>query len=307
MLKQVLEIYDLLEDPNINGEKIKEFFENKGHKDIEVIRVKGDKGYTDVIKITIKGKNGKLSGGKSPTLCIIGRAGGIGARPEKIGLVSDADGVIATLAIALKLIEMKNRSEQLDGDVIITTNVCPNAPIVSNKPVEMMGSPVDIGTLIKYEVDPNCDAILSIDATKANKIVKFKGFAITPTIKEGWILPPSEDLLRIMEIVTGRPPRVMPVATQDITPYNNGLRHINSILQPATVTDVPVVGVAITTETVVPGSATGANHEVDIGEAARFCIEVAKEFGRGKIKFYDEEEFKLLKKKYGEMKHLLRA
>jgi len=307
MLSQVLEIYDLLDDGKISGEKVKNFFGKRGQEIIEVNKVEGDKGFTEFVKIIIKGKNGKLSGGNSPTLCIIGRLGGIGARPEKIGIVSDADGAIAALSIALKLIDMKGKLDQLEGDVIVTTHICPNAPTIPHKPVEFMGSPVDMETMNKYEVDSNCDAILSIDTTKGNKILNFRGFAISPTIKEGWILPPSEDLLRIMEITTGKPPKVMPVATQDITPYKNGLKHINSIFQPATATDAPVVGVAITTETVVPGSATGASHEVDIEEAARFCIEVAKEFGRGNLKFYDEEEFKLLIKKYGKMKHLQEA
>ena len=52
--------------------------------------------------------------------------------------------------------------------------------------------------------------------------------------------------------------------------------HINSILQPATATDAPVVGVAITTETMVAGCATGATHPTDLEETARFVIEAAK-------------------------------
>ncbi|MEM0134378.1 MAG: DUF1177 domain-containing protein [Thermoplasmatales archaeon] len=307
MLSQVVEIYDLLDDGGVNGKKVKEFFQKRGHKEVEVKKVKGDNGYTEFVKIVIEGKNGKLSHGNSPTLGIIGRLGGIGGRPLRIGLVSDGDGAIAALSVALKLIDMQSKSDFLDGDVIVTTHICPNAPIVPHKPVPFMGSPVDMDEMNKNEVDENCDAIISIDTTKGNNVINFRGFAISPTIKEGWILPPSEDLLRIMEITTGKPPRVMPVATQDITPYKNGFRHINSIFQPATATDVPVVGVAITTESLVPGSATGASHEIDIEEAARFCIEVAKEYGRGSLKFYDEAEFKSLKAKYGEMNHLQRA
>lgn len=62
---------------------------------------------------------------------------------------------------------------------------------------------------------------------------------------------------------------------QDITPYGNGLFHVNSILQPATATAARVVGVALTAEVVVPGSATGASQPVDIELAVRFCLEVA--------------------------------
>ncbi|NAW01394.1 DUF1177 family protein, partial [Salmonella sp. hn-h4] len=79
--------------------------------------------------------------------------------------------------------------------------------------------------------------------------------------KEGYILRVSEDLLRVMEMTTGKLAETFPITTQDITPYGNGVHHLNSILQPSTVTDVPVVGVAITAELVVPGCGTGASHE----------------------------------------------
>lgn len=306
MLSQVLEIYDLLDDGKVNGKKVKDFFQKKG-KDVEVKKVIGEKGFTEFIKIVIPGNNGRSNKGPAPTLGVIGRLGGIGGRPERIGLVSDGDGAIAALSIASKLVDMQGKLDSLEGDVIITTHICPNAPIIPHKPVPFMGAPVDMETMNKYEVDERCEAILSIDTTRGNRIVNFRGFAITPTIKEGWILPPSDDLLRIMEITTGRPPRVLPLATQDITPYKNGFKHINSIMQPSTSTIAPVVGVAITSETIVPGSATGASHETDIDEVARFCIEVAKEYGRRELKFYNEAEFKSLKRKYGEMKHLQEA
>jgi hypothetical protein len=163
---------------------------------------------------------------------------------------------------------------------------------------------VNIHTLLKYEVDLEMDAILSVDTTKGNRIVKWRGFAITPTVKEGYILKVSDDLLDIMEIVTGRIPRVVPITTQDITPYGNGVYHLNSMMQPWLVTDAPVVGVALTSELPVPGCATGANQIVDMEEAARFCLEVAKALGRGECRFYDEEEFRRLVELYGPMKHL---
>ena len=64
-----------------------------------------------------------------------------------------------------------------------------------------MGSPVDMKSLNEHEVDPRMEAILSIDTTKGNRVINQRGFAISPTVKEGYILRVSEDLLRIMEIV----------------------------------------------------------------------------------------------------------
>jgi hypothetical protein len=218
--------------------------------------------------------------------------------------VSDADGAVTALACALKLAIMQQYRDFLKGDVIVSTHICPNAPTQPHEPVPFMGSPVDIATMNKYEVDPEMDAILSIDTTKGNRIAKFKGFAITSTVKQGYILRVSEDLLDLMEIVTGTLPRVVPLSIQDITPYGNDLYHINSILQPWLVTDSPVVGVALTTETPVPGCGTGASHCVDIEVAARFCIEVAKSFGEKQCRFYDIAEFDTLQELYGSMEHL---
>jgi hypothetical protein len=167
-----------------------------------------------------------------------------------------------------------------------------------------MGSPVDIAVMNREEIDDSMDAVVSIDTTKGNRIAKWRGFAITPTVKEGWILKVSDDLLTIMEITTGRLPRVCPITTQDITPYGTGIDHINSIMQPCTATDAPVLGVAITTETPVPGCATGASQVTDIEEASRFVLETAKAYGKGICSFYDEEQWEIITRRYGPLKHL---
>jgi hypothetical protein len=301
MLKQVMEAYDLLDDAYINGPKVAELLKSRGLKRIDVKTMNGEGGSTDFIKTVIPGVEGKKSEGNAPTLGIIGRLGGIGARPERIGIVSDADGAITAISCALKLADMRNKGDILRGDVIIATHICPDAPTQPHELVPFMKSPVDMQEMNKYEVDPEMDAILSVDATKGNRIINHRGIAITPTVKEGYILRISEDLLDHLAWTTGKPPRVTPITTQDITPYGNGLFHMNSIMQPCTATDSPVVGVAVTAETAVPGCGTGANHEVDIEEAGIYCLEVAKAFTENKCRFYDEEEFERIVKLYGRM------
>jgi len=303
-LKQVMEIYELLDSPKANGERVASLLKRHGIQSLEVVTIEGERGKTDSIKIWIDGIEGRRSGGGAPTLGIIGRLGGVGARPHRIGLVSDADGGISALAIALKLADMREEGDQLLGDVIVATHVCPFSPIIPHEPVPFMGSPVDMRGLNDHEVDSEMEAILSIDTTKGNRVINERGFAISPTVKEGYILKVSDDLLRIMEYTTGRRPIVFAITTQDITPYGNGLFHINSIMQPSTATNAPVVGVAPTTETAVPGCATGASHIIDIEEIVRFSIEVAKQFGSGECHFYDEEEFKKIVELYGPMNHL---
>ncbi len=188
--------------------------------------------------------------------------------------------------------------------MIIATHICPNAPTQPHEPVPFMGSPVDMQVMNEQEVSPEMDAILSIDTTKGNRIINHRGFAISPTVKDGFILRVSEDLLDIMEWSTGDVPKVFPLTMQDITPYGNGVFHLNSILQPATATSAPVVGVAITAVRPVPGCSTGASREWDIEEAARFCLEVAKAFGEGKCSFYDQKEYRQLISRYGSMEIL---
>jgi hypothetical protein len=199
---------------------------------------------------------------------------------------------------------MQNKGDFLSGDVFISTHVCPNAPIRPHHPVPFMDSPVQVAQVNREEVIPDLDAILSVDTTKGNRIINSRGFAISPTVKQGYILKVSDDLLDIMSIVSGDLPKIFALSMQDITPYGNGLYHLNSILQPATATDAPVVGVAITAAVPVPGCATGASHFVDMEAAARFMLEVAKSFGRGECRFFDEEEFQSIEQLYGSMQHL---
>ncbi len=303
MLKQAIEVFDILDRADVNGQKVKEIFEKHGAKNVEITELIGEAGKTDFVRIIIEGTSGKHSGGDSPTLGITGRLGGLGARPSKTGFVSDGDGALAALAAALKLVDMANAGDSLYGDVIVTTHICPDAPTVEHQPVLMMGSPVDTGTINKLEVESPVDAVLSIDTTKGNKIINHKGFAISCTVKEGYLLRVSDDLLEIMMRVTGRLPVVFALSQQDITPYGNGIYHLNSILQPATATDAPVAGVAITAETAVAGCATGATHIMDVEAAARFAVEVAKDFTGGKCSFYDVEEYEKIVRLYGSMKH----
>lgn len=303
-LKQVLEIYNLMDSSFVTGSSFEYLFKGNPNITFESKRVEGNQGHTDFVKVVIKGKSGKSTGGMTPTLGVIGRLGGIGARPNRIGLVSDADGAISVLSVALKLKDMQTQGDILEGDVIITTHICPNAPTQPHQPVDFMGSPVDILTMNQYEVDAEMDAILSIDTTKGNNIINHKGIAISPTVKEGYILRVSNDLVRLLSMVTGELPVSFPITTQDITPYGNGVYHLNSILQPAVATNVPVVGVAITANSAVPGSGTGASHEQDISLATKFAIEVAKEYSVGQTKFFDEDEFNTLINLYGNLNQL---
>jgi len=313
VLKHVLEIIELLDRPQTGGALLAEHLravraaagaDARTAPEIEVRTVEGDRGSTDFVSVTVPGRRGKTAGGDAPTLGVLGRLGGVGARPERVGLVSDADGAVAALSAAAKLLDMHARGDVLDGDVMVSTHVCGWAPTRPHDPVPFMDSPVDTLTCNREEVSAAMDAVVSIDTTKGNRLLNHRGVALSPTVREGWILRVSEDLVGVLETVTGEPARILPITTQDITPYGNGVHHINSILQPAVATSAPVVGLAVTAATAVAGCATGASHEADIAAAARFAVETAKEFGRGAVRFHDPEEFTRLVGMYGPMTHL---
>ena len=302
LYRQMLDLYDILDDEKADGKSVVEYMKKINADCLAETHVlKGAQGITHMVKVVIPGEKGKRNGGEAPTIGILGRLGGLGARPERVGFVSDGDGALAALTAAAKLLDMQKKGDYLQGDVIVSTHVCPDAPTKPHEPVPFMGSPVEMYQVNQDEVTEEMDAILSIDTTKGNRIANERGFFISPTVKEGYILRVSERLLDLMEITTGRRPKVFALTQQDITPYGNDLFHINSILQPYVATSAPVVGVAVTTETVVPGCATGATQLPDVEEAARFVLEVAKEFGQGVCDFYDKEEYARIQKLYGSM------
>ena len=305
LFKHLIDLYELLDSPDASGEKVADHLKAIDPEClVETYPIKGPKGTTDMVRVRIPGAHGKSSGGDAPTIGLLGRLGGLGARPERIGFVSDGDGALTALACAAKLLDMHRRGDVLEGDVFISTHVCPNAPTSPHKPVPFMGSPTTTAAINREEVTPELDAILVVDTTKGNRIANARGFAISPTVKRGVVLRASEDLLDIAQIATGRLPHVFAISTLDITPYGNGLYHLNSIMQPCTCTDAPVVGVAITTETAVPGCATGATRLPDLDEAGTFMIETAKAFGRGECSFYDAADYDAFVARYGTMEKL---
>ena len=126
----IAEALDLLDDPQANGARTAEFLKAYGAEAVAIETCRGEKGSTDFIRVLIPGKNGKSAGGKAPTLGVVGRLGGIGARPDRLGFTSDGDGALSAVAIAAKLSRMHALGDILEGDVIVTTHICPNAPTV---------------------------------------------------------------------------------------------------------------------------------------------------------------------------------
>jgi len=298
-MKQVIDTIELLSSAHVTGESVAAVLRAAGRCEVEVTPLARDGLATDFLSIVIPGADAS-----APQLGIVGRLGGIGARPAVTGLVSDSDGAVVAIAAALKIMAMAARGDVLPGTVRIRTHICPRAGTRPHHPVPMMRSPFPMREMMSHEVDPAMQAILSVDTTRGNRLVNQRGVALTPVAKQGYLLRIPETLLDLMGWVSGQLPITLPLTTQDITPYENGLWHVNSLMQPAIVTDAPVVGVALTAQTTVPGCATGVTNAVDADVAMRFCIEVANLYGQGALKFFDEAEWQALQRRYGSMAHL---
>ena len=110
LMKQIIDAYEVLDSSFVTGEAVKEYLLGiKADANVEVYELVGPKGSTDMLKVRIPGKNGKTNGGDAPTIGLLGRLGGIGARPERIGFVSDGDGALCAVALAAKLLICRTR------------------------------------------------------------------------------------------------------------------------------------------------------------------------------------------------------
>ena len=99
IFKQLIELYDLLDSPAASGAGVVEYLRGIDPAcDAETYVLEGPKGSTDMVRVRIPGSRGRAAGGEAPTIGLLGRLGGLGARPERIGFVSDGDGALTALA-----------------------------------------------------------------------------------------------------------------------------------------------------------------------------------------------------------------
>ena len=126
LLKEILDIYNLLDSAHADGNSIKtHLLRIRSDANVEVVPIVTPKGSTDIIRILVKGKNGRSQNGTAPTIGLMGWLGGIGARPDAVGYVSDGDGALAALSVAAKLLDMQNKGDFLEGDVYLATRKSP--------------------------------------------------------------------------------------------------------------------------------------------------------------------------------------
>ena len=301
MLREVMDVLEFLEDARNGAEPFAALLSD-GPQSVEITPFESDIGKTDFIKILFPGTSGKSGGGDAPTIGIIGSNGGLRLPGEYPGLASDADGCIVGLSAALRLARMRTRGQQLAGDVLISTHVCQQAHPAPHDPFPFVMSPLPSSEKHPRLVDERMDAILTPETCKGNKMISHLGFAVTPPVREGFIMRPHASILHIMEMVTGKEPAIFPITMQDVTPYEMGVHHICGMVLPSIFSNAPVVGVPLVTEIQTHPSATGTQQIMVLESATRFCIEVATSFGNGACEFYYPGDFEGMVENFGGMR-----
>jgi hypothetical protein len=66
--REVLDLYDLLDDSAASGEGVAAWLRKNGVDDVRVTTVQGNKGSTDFVRAVIPGSRGRTVGGDAPTL-----------------------------------------------------------------------------------------------------------------------------------------------------------------------------------------------------------------------------------------------
>ncbi|NKB60188.1 MAG: DUF1177 family protein [Alphaproteobacteria bacterium] len=298
MLREVMDVLEFLDDARNGAEPFAALLPEGPHS-VDITPFESDIGKTDFIKILFPGKSGKSAGGDAPTTGIIGSNGGLRLPGAYPGLASDADGCIVGLASALRLARIHTRGQELAGDVLISTHICQQAHPAPHDPFPFVMSPLPSSEKHPRLVDERMDAILTPETCKGNKMVSHLGFAVTPPVREGFILRPHESILHIAEMVTGKAPVVFPITMQDVTPYELGVHHICGMVLPSIFSTAPVVGVPLVTEIQAHPSATGVQQPMVLESAARFCVEVATSFGNGDCEFHYPGDFEGMVEAFG--------
>ncbi|KAJ8137545.1 hypothetical protein OY671_009242, partial [Metschnikowia pulcherrima] len=174
-MKQVIDTIESSSSAHVTGEAVAQVSREAGHCEVEVTRLGRDGSSTDFLSIVIPG-----SDANAPQLGIVGRSGGIGARPAVTGSVSDSDGAVVAVATALKSMAMARQGDVSPGTVRIPTPLCPRAGTRPPHPVPMMRSPFPMRQIMSPAVDPRMDPISSVDTTRGHRSVNPRGSASPP-------------------------------------------------------------------------------------------------------------------------------
>ena len=183
LLKEILNVYDLLDSATANGDAVANYLKSiRASANVEVVHIDTPKGSNRCRPRACRRYKRTQRGWFRSPIGLMGWLGGIGARPGAVGYVSDGDGALVALAIAAKLLDMQNKGDRLEGDVYLATHICPCAPTRPHDPVPLMDSE-PFRDQVKREAFASAeqiDALMSCDTTKGNHIINARGLRSPP-------------------------------------------------------------------------------------------------------------------------------
>ena len=124
MLKEILEVIDVLDDPRSGANEFNALLP-KDVCETSIQPYSGPLGKTEFVAYRFKGSAGRRSGGAARTIGIVGSLGAMRLPGDYAGMNSDADGCLVALACALR---PRPRSRTRCSRPASSTHRCPASP-----------------------------------------------------------------------------------------------------------------------------------------------------------------------------------
>ncbi len=113
-----------------------------------------------------------------------------------------------------------------------SSHIATHVSITPHDPVDFMGMPVSSNTMNQYEVDKQMDAILSIDTSKGNNIIKHRGIGDFSHGYARLYFTRRTGFSSLTGVCNRRCNKDASHHHTRYFSYDNGVYHFNSIMQP---------------------------------------------------------------------------
>lgn len=204
LFKHLIELYELLDSPQASGAIVADYLKAIDPEcTVETYPLEGPKGITDMVRVRIPGAHGKSSGRR--------RADHRSARPlGRFGSTSRTHRIRIRRRWRTHRARLRRKAARHAQERRRSTwrrireHAC--VPACAHHAAQTRAvhglCPRPPRPSMPKRSHPSSMPFLVVDTTKGNRIANNRGFAISPTVKQGVVMRVSEDLLGIAEIAT---------------------------------------------------------------------------------------------------------
>lgn len=293
---EIIELADLLSQNDFGSNELVDYLKSVGPADAEIQLVHTVDSSIEILKVIIKGTEGAFSGGTRPTLGIVSQLSNCKSTIEGIGCIDMNAGVFSVLVAAYELLHITKTEGGILGDVMF-------AVFIGSDVTPKLRALISFLSDNSFGISQHMDAVLSVGTSKFFERENDGSIAVSPTVKEGYILKISDDILDVFSRQSNQAIEALTITQQDIIPTEKGMTQRTNLLQPSTKTSAPVVGISIGSSAALSNEDGRVVSLKDIGRIATGCLDIARSYGANECVFYDEEEFTELRVSYGNMSH----